>query len=145
MCTAQDRRALQPVIETAQINIGTHLLSISDIGGKRRLSRAQSIVTDNTHPTTTSSPAAVCRTRRKEEDRKKKTTTNCRRQKCSLATCSYTTAFHWSTLCCTKGNYRSETVATVYFCATFNTWNWRLANRWHAIVNLYTTTADSFM
>ena len=47
---AQNRKALELVIKTAQIIIGTHLQSISDITEVRYLHRAQKIVRDNTHP-----------------------------------------------------------------------------------------------
>ncbi len=50
MCMAQDSRALQWVIRTAQKIIGTYLPSISDIGQVRFLHRAQRILKDSTHP-----------------------------------------------------------------------------------------------
>ncbi len=50
LCMAQDRRASQQVIKTAQNITGTHLLSISDISEVRRLCRAQRILKHKTHP-----------------------------------------------------------------------------------------------
>ncbi|XP_078121563.1 immunoglobulin superfamily member 5 [Sander vitreus] len=47
---AQDRRALQLVIKTAQNIIGTHLPGIIDVSEKRDLCRARRILKDNTHP-----------------------------------------------------------------------------------------------
>ncbi len=49
-CTAQDRRALQGVIKSAQNITDTYLLDNSDISEMRCLRKAKRIVKDNTHP-----------------------------------------------------------------------------------------------
>lgn len=49
-CTAADWKSLQRVVRTAEKIIGTSLPSIQDIGHKRCLSRAMSIIQDSSHP-----------------------------------------------------------------------------------------------